>query len=89
MRKLMMIALLGGMSLSGWAGPAPSIEATLNAHAGKAVTLKLADGSELGGRLDGVSPVTVKLIELSGKEYYEAVIRLDQISAVIVRSPGK
>ncbi|MGQ0587510.1 MAG: hypothetical protein ACT4PK_09960 [Gammaproteobacteria bacterium] len=68
---------------------APSIEATLSANAGKRVTLRLKDGDELTGILAGTSPVTVKLVELSGKEFYEAVVRIDEIGAVIVRTPGK
>ncbi len=89
MRTLLIAGLLGSLSLAAWAGPAPSIESTLNGNTGKQVTLRLSDGGELAGRLDGMSPVTVKLVELSGKEYYEAVVRLDRISAVIIRSPGK
>ena len=68
---------------------APSIEATLNANVGQKITLRLNDGDELSGTLAATSPVTVKLTGLTGKDFYDAVIRLDQIAAVIVRAPGK
>ena len=65
---------------------APSIEATLAANTGKKVTLRLEGGEELSGTLASTSPVTVKLTELTGKEFYDAVIRIDRIAAVIVRA---
>ena len=68
---------------------APSIEATLAAHAGKTVTLRLDGGQELTGTLAATSPVTVKLAALQGKDFYDAVVRIDRITAVIVRAPGK
>ena len=88
------LSVLAGAALLACAGMAaaenaPSIEATLAANAGKTVTLKLDGGVELTGTLAATSPVTVKLTGLAGKEFYEAVVRIDRIAAVVVRSPGK
>ena len=81
-------ALLAAATASS-AETAPSIEAVLNANAGKVVTLRLEGGEELSGTVSSLSPVTVKLTGLTGREYYDAVVRLDQIAAVIVRAPAK
>ena len=88
------LRLLAGAALLVCAGSvaaenAPSIEATLAAHAGKTVTLKLDGGEELTGTLAATSPVTVKLTGLAGKEFYDAVVRIDRITAIVVRAPGK
>jgi len=64
---------------------APSIEALLTANNGKQVTLRLEGGEELTGTVAALSPVTVKLTNLVGKEYYGAVVRVERIQAVIVR----
>jgi hypothetical protein len=82
-------AALLAFALTAAAENAPSIEATLASNTGKKVTLRLEGGEELSGTLASTSPVTVKLTELTGKEFYDAVIRIDRISAVIVRAPGK
>ena len=87
-------AVLAGVALLSCAGAfaadkAPSIEAALAANTGKKVTLRLAGGEELSGVLAATSPVTVKVTELSEREFYEAVVRIDAIQAVIVRTPGK
>ena len=79
-------ALLAAASLA-HADNAPSIEALLTANNGKQVTIRLEGGEELTGTVAALSPVTVKLTGLVGKEYYGAVIRLERIAAVIVREP--
>jgi hypothetical protein len=86
--------LAAGAALLAFAGlaageNAPSIEAILGANAGKIVTVRLEGGQELTGTLAATSPVTVKLTGLQGKEFYDAVVRIDRIEAVIVRAPGK
>ena len=82
-------AALLAFALAAGAQSAPSVEATLNANVGKVVTLRLENGEDLSGTLAATSPVTVKLTALTGKEFYEAVVRIDRIAAVIVRTTGK
>jgi hypothetical protein len=69
-----------------WAENAPSIEATLGASVGKTVTLRLAGGEELTGTLASTSPVTVKLTGLQGRDFFDAVVRIERIDAVIFRA---
>jgi len=90
-RALKLFAAVALLACAGAAAAenAPSIEATLAANTGKTVTLKLEGGEELTGTLASTSPVTVKLTGLAGKEFYDAVVRIDRITAVVVRAPGK
>ena len=58
----------------------------LQRHIGKAVTLKLDSGDEIAGKVRLVGDRIVHLEELAGKEFYDAVVDLDEVAAVIVRA---
>lgn len=62
------------------------IASVLNAHNGKRVTVKLNSGDELTGTVGAVSDDLVHLRELSGKEFFDAVVDTDEISALIIRT---
>ncbi|MCC2657224.1 MAG: uncharacterized protein K0Q76_2332 [Panacagrimonas sp.] len=61
----------------------------LKERSGKNVTVVLAGGTEVTGKVSNVGNNTLRLTELSGKEYFDAVIDLDDVSAVIFRSRDK
>ena len=69
-------------------GSAPLRE-TLKARVGGKVVLRLTSGEEIGGTVRQVGDAAVQLSELSGREFYDAVVRLDHVSAVIVRVRDK
>jgi hypothetical protein len=54
----------------------------LTENTGKRVALKLVSGEEVEGTVTAVGKELVHLSRLSGKEYYDAVISLDKITAV-------
>jgi hypothetical protein len=58
----------------------------LKDRSGKNVTLVLVSGTELTGKVDNVGNNTVRLTELSGKDYFDAVVDLDDVSAVVFRA---
>ncbi len=62
-----------------------SIKENLERHAGKVVTVRLISGEELTGRVAAVGPSVVHLAELARREFFDAVVRIDQISALILR----
>ena len=62
------------------------IRAALESFRGKMVTLKLADGQDLTGKVEDLGDEAVQLSELVGKEYFDAVVIIDSVSAVIVRT---
>ena len=62
------------------------IDAVLAAQKGKRVTIMLSSGGELTGTVGEVNDDLVQLRELSGKEFFDAVINADKISAVVIRT---
>jgi hypothetical protein len=62
-----------------------TIRSVLAEQTGKRVTLKLDSGDELTGSVRGVGDRLVHLGELTGKEYFDAVVDLDEVAAVILR----
>lgn len=91
---LLLAALLGGLMNA----PAParaepfalgnadSLESFLIAQQGKKVTIRLGSGDDLSGTVKAVNGSLVQLSELSGKEFYDALIAIPRIAAVIVRA---
>jgi hypothetical protein len=75
--------------------PAPNVDSpelirqALNQNVGKRVKVKLLSGQDLEGKLGKVGSYGIVLTELTGMEFFEATLRLEQIAAVIVRSAGK
>jgi hypothetical protein len=51
--------------------------------------VKLLCGEEVSGMVSEVGDLVIQLSELAGREFYDAAIRLNQISAVIVRVRDK
>jgi len=65
--------------------PGVTIQKLLEERKGKRVTLRLQGGEELTGKVRTVTGELVQLGELSGREYFDAVVEVSRISAVIVR----
>lgn len=63
-----------------------TIDTVLTAQKGKQVTIKLKAGDDLTGTVGEVNKEVVQLHELAGKEYYDAVVVLKGIEAVIIRT---
>lgn len=88
---------LGGLMLSrvGAQGAQANLSATdamrlaLNEQVGKRVRVKLASGQDLEGQVAQVGTHAVALTQLTGQEFYNATVAIDQVAAVIVRAPGK
>lgn len=63
-----------------------SIESVLTGQMGKRVTIKLDSGQELSGIVKQVTDGLTHLSELTGMEFYDAIIVNDEILAVVVRT---
>jgi hypothetical protein len=66
-----------------------SIRQTIEQQAGKRVKLKLLSGQDVEGIVSKIGSQAVSLTELTGMEFFDATVRLDQIAAVIVRRAAK
>ena len=62
---------------------------TLEHHMGKRVKLKLRSGQEIEGTVAKVGAHAVHVSQLAGMDFYDAAVRLDDISAVIVKARSK
>lgn len=61
------------------------IKHALEQQVGKRVKVKLESGQDLEGKVAKVGTHAVQLSELSGMEFFDATVKLDEIAAVIVR----
>ena len=65
------------------------VKTVLERQMGKRVGLVLATGPELTGMVTAVGDHVVHISELSGREFFDAVVPLDRISAVVIRARGR
>jgi hypothetical protein len=65
---------------------ADSVESVLAAQKGKRVTLKTRSGQEITGTVKFISGRLVQLNQVAGKEFFDAVVPLDAVEAVLVRT---
>ncbi|NOT22711.1 MAG: hypothetical protein HOP22_08290 [Nitrospiraceae bacterium] len=87
-------------AIGGLAGPIPLVSAeeqaidlnspeairhTLEQQAGKRVKLKLVSGQDVEGKVSKVGLHAVVVTELSGMEFFDATVRIDQVAAVIIK----
>ncbi len=63
-----------------------TIESVLAAQKGKRVTLKTRSGQEITGTVRLVTPRVVHVGQVAGKEFFDAVVPLDAVEAVLVRT---
>jgi hypothetical protein len=62
-----------------------TIQKVLEDRKGKRVTVRLQGNEELTGKVRVVTRELVQLGELSGREFFDAVVETSRISAVIIR----
>ena len=66
--------------------PAATVETLLAAQKGKRVTVRTRSSQELTGVVRDVTSRFVHLGALSGRDFFDAVVALDAVEAVIVRT---
>jgi hypothetical protein len=64
------------------------IKEVLAANIGKRIAVKTDAGESLEGSVSMVGDHLVRLERLSGKDFYDAVVRLDKISSLTIRVKG-
>lgn len=89
MKALRLAALALVLASSSAFAAGDAIKSALSAQQGKKVTVQLRSGQELTGTVQAVDADTVKLAELSGKEFYDATVRIESVDAVIARARDK
>lgn len=64
---------------------ADTIQSLLEARKGTTITLRLTGDEEMTGKVRFVSKELVQLEELSGRDYYDGIVDIKKISAIVVR----
>ena len=63
-----------------------TVESLATAQKGKRITVRTRSGQELTGVVREVTPRFVHIGALAGREFFDAVVSLDAVEAVIVRT---
>ena len=66
--------------------PKDTVQSVVSTQKGKRVTLRLRSGQELTGTIRESTDRLVVLAELAGRELFEAVVPIEAVEAVIVRT---
>ena len=62
-----------------------SVHSVLTSNVGKRVSLMLKSGKELSGTVTAVTAEATHISQLTGKEFYDAVVSNKNIAAVVIR----
>jgi hypothetical protein len=65
---------------------ADAIKVNLERQVGKRVRLRLLSGGDVEGTVVSVGTAAVHVARLAGMDFFDGIVRLDQIAAVIVRA---
>ena len=66
--------------------PSCGIKEILAAHVGKRVAVRLGSGGEIEGTVAKVGDHLVYISKLTGKDFYDSIVRIDHIDAVTYRA---
>jgi hypothetical protein len=66
-----------------------TVRTVLERQVGKRVSVVLTTGPELAGVVTSVGDKVVHLSELTGREFFDAVVNLDQVGAVVIRTRAR
>ena len=66
-----------------------TVRTVLERQVGKRVSVVLTTGPELAGVVSSVGDKVVHLSELTGREFFDAVVNLDQVGAVVIRTRSR
>ncbi len=69
--------------------PDDTVKIILEHQVGQVVELRLGSGEKIGGKVEKVGDTLVHLTQLTGAEFFEAVVDIESVSAVVVRSKSK
>jgi hypothetical protein len=99
MKKWIVVAMLSGIfcfaaTVSGEESKlelkaGTTMKDVLTESTGKRVTLRLGSGEEIEGTVTMVGTSLVHISRLAGKEFFDAVVSLDKVSAVRIKVRDK
>jgi len=66
-----------------------TVASVLKRQIGQRVELRLNSGEKIAGKVEAVGEKTVHIAAMTGQEFFDAVVVLEGISAVVIRTGGK
>jgi hypothetical protein len=69
--------------------PNATVLSILQGNAGKTVELHLRSGEKIGGKVGQVTDNIVYVSHLTGTEFFDALVDVKDISAVVIRAAGR
>jgi hypothetical protein len=63
-----------------------TIKLVLERQVGKKVELHLEGGEKIAGKIEKVGEKTVHLSSIAGQEFFDAVVVLEEVTAVLIRT---
>ncbi len=66
-----------------------TVKSALERQVGQRVELHLKSGEKASGKLEKVGEKAVHLSALTGQEYFEALVLIEDVSAIVVRAATK
>ena len=66
--------------------PSISMKDNLSSNIGKRVSLMVSAGESLEGTIEKVGDHFVLISKLSGKDYFDAIVRIDTVKAIVFRA---
>lgn len=97
MLVIVTLALAGSLALTAMAAEetralppvGENVKIMLDASVGRPVTLLLASGQEISGTVVKVGDHVVHLSRIAGRDFYDAVVVLDRVNAVLFKVVGR
>ena len=62
-----------------------TVQSILQKNVGQILELRMKSGEKIGGKVEKLGANLVHLSELSGAEFYDAVVAIDDVAAIVVR----
>jgi hypothetical protein len=69
--------------------PGDTVKSALERQVGQRVELHLKSGEKAAGKVEKVGEKAVHLSALTGQEYFEAMVLIEDVSAIVVRLANK
>ncbi|CAN5799110.1 hypothetical protein BH20VER1_BH20VER1_28650 [soil metagenome] len=66
--------------------PNDTMKTVLERNVGQVVELRLKSGEKMGGKVEKISDGLAHLAQLTGAEYYDAVVDINEVAAVSIRT---
>ena len=66
-----------------------TMQTILEKQVGQTVEFRMKSGEKIGGKIEKLNDKLVHLSALTGADYFDGVVALDSIAAVVVRAKAK